>query len=101
MELEIQKTLVVSTAHMTERDDVLLDEYIRNPPSTSLTVDKVDFGWKIHVETFTESPINIFKELGFSDGFVKCILLGFINDCEWVNFDCDGPIYYFLPRYEW
>jgi hypothetical protein len=100
MKLEIQKTLVISTGHITEKDNELLGIFCRTPDEDlPLIVDDVDQGWKIHTDII---EINILDIRGtFSNGFLNCLLLGYLNNCQWVNIDSDGPIYDFLQTYKW
>jgi hypothetical protein len=100
MKLEIQKTLVASSSHITKQDDNLLSNYLREAPAEVIIVDE-DFGWKIHICSIVNNSNLELNRLGFSNDFIKCMMLGFINDCEWVLFDCDGPQYEFLNIHEW
>jgi len=100
MELEIQKTLVLSTAHITKTDDTLLGDVLREQVLDIVIVDE-DFGWKVHTHSLSRHNTTTLKRAGFSDDFIKCLMVGFINDCEWVCFDADGPQHNFLNIHEW
>ena len=103
MELEIEKTLVLSTAHITKKDDNLLQKCSNStqdelPP---LVVDIIQCGCKVLVNAndfgvYLEDIIRL-----FSEGFVKCLMLAYVYDCTWLNLDADGPILDFLPQYNW
>lgn len=99
MSLEIHKTLVLSTAHMTEADSQLLpyaDEY-------GLVVYEMDeYGWMVYVNDEylqAASPPEALSD--FSDGFMKAIKLAQDNECEWLRFDRDANTVDGLPEYEW
>jgi hypothetical protein len=102
MSLEIHKTLVLSTAHMTEADSNLLPY----ADECGLVVYELDeYGWMIYVNDEylrnESTPLSLSELSDFSDGFKQAIKLAQDNDCEWLRFDRDANTVDELPEYEW
>ena len=100
MKLEIEKTLVISTGHISLEDNEKLAFASRGYDTESFIVHPHDNGFKIQVNLFFSEDLEQMYA-GFSSGFVKCMMFAFINDCTCINFDSDGPSFDFLPKYEW
>lgn len=89
---EIQKNLVLSTAHMTEEDDGILSETVYR----STIGDVLPYGWRIYVPHESGEFVRrkrVFKGDGMSPSFLKAFQLSFDLECDWMVFDLDGPIY--------
>jgi len=99
MELEFQKILVLSTAHLTEEDNDFLsnEEYSEN---LDCVIDETPYGWMVHI---SKNKDELFSEVHrlLSENFRKAMELAFINDCDWVRFDCDGNVVEELKSYDW
>ena len=100
MKLEIEKILVLSTGHISLEDNERLTVTTRGCGKESFTVHTHDNGFRVQVNLFFSEDLEQMYA-GFSSGFVKCMMLAFINDCEWINFDSDGPTFDFLHTYNW
>jgi len=101
MRLEIEKTLVISTEHISTGDNEELVLLTRNCGiDDCLTVYDHDNGFRVKVDLYLSTNLEKMYA-GFTAGFIKSIMFAYINDCAWVNFDSDGPSYNFLPKYEW
>jgi hypothetical protein len=100
MKLEIQKTLVISTGHITKEDDRLLHVHCNTPNGNlPLIVDEDIHGWKVHTDILETNLEDMRGQ--FSIDFLNCLMLAYLNDCQWINFDGDGPIYETLQIHEW
>jgi len=109
MDLDIEKMLVISTGHITEKDMTLLTEEGLYP----YTILQTGYGTIISLVTNMTLPpreqsvdfITEFKEEKwmkiFSKEFMEILRIAKENDCFWVNFDRDGSQYEELPLFEW
>lgn len=91
----IESVLVVSTAHITERDSVLMDE-----PHQVLPLSIDEYGYFLrsidgaYVEKITRD---------YSESMRRVVDLAKANDCHAIRFDRDGPVYDagVLPIHDW
>lgn len=93
MSYEIDKTLVLSTAHVSPETAELLNggSVISNDAITLLSGPLRDeYGWNVWVET-EDAPDDLKHVLAFAVEL----------DCRYVRLDCDGPEINFLPTWEW
>lgn len=92
--VEVQRVLVASTAHITEKDSTVL----RNQEHCLIThsYEEGDFVILNDIEEKMSEVITT-----FSDEFVALILLAQKNRCEILRLDRDGPIYKQLPTFDW
>lgn len=108
MDLEIAKTLVLSTGHVTEQDMNLF----KDPESYPYTNYETGYGVMIYLVTDIVIPVeqsvaficdghDTEKLLAFSRDFRRLLKLAQDNDCQWLHLDCDGNIYEELPQHEW
>ena len=98
--LEIQKTLVLSTAHVTEKDNNFLSN--NNIAFSSVYVN--DYGYSIFINPHIEVlklEIEELKNLGLSNNFCDLMQLAHDKKCEYLKLDCDGNIYQELPSFDW
>ncbi len=101
-EIEIQRVLVLSTAHLTEdtarRFDHDDDDDDRNPAaSPALVFDAIDCGYLIWINSdpTAEERESIPAEL------IAAMALGRKYEATYLRFDCDGPVINALPVHEW
>jgi hypothetical protein len=95
---ELEKSLVVSTAHMTNHDDILLSR------AAVKSWDKYDYGYRICLckedgeilEQDTE-----FEKLGFSAAFLNLLRTARRLGCDGLKLDQDGPVYENLIQFTW
>jgi len=93
MKPEIEKSLIMSTGHISKKDG----DRLNSIDPSDLIVDNYSFGWRILV-----TDINLTKlTKTFSHGFIAAILFAKKNNCEWLQLDGDGPEYGFLKTYDW
>lgn len=93
---EIDRILHVSTGHMTE------DDLERAGASNGPNVVGYKYEYGVFVFVPTENDFaNILLRDKWSEGFIKTLQLARNQDCQWVKFDCDGPVYEELHVYDW
>lgn len=101
--LEIRKVLGMSLSHITELTAYMLEHeaYTNN---LGLTVYPFQYGYWIFTGnlTLTNNKISYDKTpIGnLPPDLQKCIELAIKNDCQWLQFDSDGPEIDNLPTYE-
>lgn len=83
MDLEIEKILVLSNAHITEEDGGWLDSY--GPYIFT-------FGWVLNTNGYARN---------ISENIRRCVELAKENDCSMIKFDRDGPVVPELPTFNW
>ena len=91
---EIEKTVVLSTAHVKEETKEWLSQEEEALP---LVVVPRKYGWFIHVpqeEAEEEYEGLIPKDL------LSCILFARKYHCQWILLDSDGPVEEDIPSYE-
>ncbi|MFK5892885.1 MAG: hypothetical protein QM504_06665 [Pseudomonadota bacterium] len=96
-QLEINKEMVFSTAHITKRDDEILEHLVLKDGNRN--VDKFGYGYRL-----------LISKQSFEDGFdyhelsaFVCFLMGIalLGGCKWLVLDRDGPVIDSLPVHEW
>ncbi len=94
--MAIQNYLDASTAHITDRDVILLKcEHYKFPSR----IIAHEYGWWISVpdkESIQESTRQMLKD-GCSSSFVELFIIASNSDCWWINLDMDAP--YLTERY--
>lgn len=93
MALEIDRTLVCSTSHLTQEDSqALFNE------STDLVVYIMDeYGWMILARPLEKEQ----GEQNHSDNLEKLLEFARKNDCDWIRFDCDADEIEGMDTFEW
>jgi len=108
MELEIEKSLVVSTAHVLQQDMELLEQENSYP----YTVHNTEYGAMLYITKDMVIPVeqsveficdghDIEKLVAFSRDFRRLLKLAKDNDCTWLRLDCDGSEIEGLTVHEW
>lgn len=99
-QLEIQRYLTVSTAHITEEDMKRLN--LRKATSdTILILNSFDYGVSVYVGSHEEPAWETAKTEGFSSGLQNMLKLALDNDCRYLKLDCDGPTVEGYKTYNW
>lgn len=99
--MEIQKIMVMSTAHITERDNETLS--IRSFPF-EVEVLASECGYMIYVGSdpaLLENHIVDFINADLSDSFIKLALFAQANLCAWLHLDRDGPVILGFQEFDW
>ena len=86
MELEINKELVLSTAHIREVTAKALEQ-----SSAGISCDVYEYGFRIHVSKY----VTPYEELNYLLNLAKS------HECKWLVLDQDAETYFTLPQYEW
>ena len=97
--LEIDQTLVLSTAHVSPATRAALDAGGADDSDNTvpLTLPWQDYGWIVWVDADwarLTAPTDARADLAAVLGLARD------NGCQWVRLDCDGPIVAGLPTYE-
>lgn len=94
MTLEIDRTLVLSTGHVTEATGKLLDAEAQGGEELSWSPQiRWEYGWIFYADA---DP-----GLGYPEEFAAIFAFAKLHDCKWIRFDCDGPQVEELPFQEW
>ncbi len=94
--LEIQKTLVLSTAHVTKEVNDYLQDTCGLPGAENLIMESFEYGWRIY--TGSEASERVPTRHA---SLTSCIELARANDCRWLCLDQDGDTTDQLPTYSW
>ena len=90
--MEIERTLVASTAHWshTDIDSLNIDDAWR--------VSGYSYGTIIYIGD--EDSIDAFSS-NYSEGLKLLVLFAVSLNCKYLKLDSDGPIYEEFPEYDW
>ena len=98
--MQIEKMVVISTAHIDEETAKMLNEGAEDyPPFCDLEWSPAfarDHGWLFHVAS-VERVVETNPPQCLRNVFAFARALG----CEWVMLDCDGDRVDGLPSWEW
>jgi len=94
--LEIQRTLVVSTAHITEDED----RELREAPDTDylLSVYSNEYFHSIYVP-YTEKLKDFEKQVG--KNILALLKIAKKHNCAYLKLDRDAVVYDDLPQFDW
>jgi hypothetical protein len=96
---EIEKSLVVSTAHITRQDSELLDLYAKRVGSQPLIVfNKEEYGWWVAI---IRNPDEAMLPAAVSEDLRNLLNEAKRRECQWLVLDRDGPEYPELPTHDW
>jgi len=100
-ELEFERTLIVSSQHITRADALKLDMQVKDSTTyPNLMCDDHPFGHTVIMgQEETNEMIDSIKE-DFSEGFIKCLEIARDNKVHSVRFDSDGTVYEQLETYD-
>jgi hypothetical protein len=90
--MEIEKTLVASTAHV-ELDDI---ELLQLDDAWRMN----DYGYGTIIYIGDEEAVSVFSS-NYSEGLKLLVLFAVSLDCKYLKLDSDGPIYEEFPEYDW
>lgn len=93
--IEIQRILIISTSHITEKDNNLLQE-------VNCLNDK--YSYLIYIR----KPIEVFwlrsaihKKILDSPQLKNIIDFARLHNCDYLQLDCDGPVYDDFETFDW
>lgn len=96
---EIEKSLIASTAHVSQDDMSYLRERAYDGQLTELYFSEFDWGWKVRLPG--EFQLSDIGHLKISDGLRDLIIFTISLDCVELVLDQDGPVYDNFKTYEW
>lgn len=105
--LELERDLVVSTAHITEEDDAYFRSITdgRFRLETLVVVTDFKYGWIVYVPTaedaFKEDLNDIKQSDRLSESFAELFELAYTLRCNHIRLDYDGPISPKLKKHNW
>lgn len=88
---EIERSLVLSTAHISEATAALLGDH-SEAEDFNVVVYAVEYGWLVWADSadFAGAPeLSALLKLAREQG------------CKWIRFDQDGEVVEGLPTFEW
>lgn len=97
--MQIEKIMVLSTAHIKKETADLLEE-----DNIGLIVISRETGYLIHTVSLpmTDSVSeDLLNNSRYPNDLAACIQLAHKNGCDWLLLDCDGPIESDIPFYDW
>ncbi|PCJ39024.1 MAG: hypothetical protein COA71_14650 [SAR86 cluster bacterium] len=95
MNLEINKELVLSTAHISHETSLLLanEDWLDN---LVISIYAFEYGWRIYAPYQHNTLRNeLPNELN------KLLELAMEHDCKWLVLDQDGAIHNEFPTFDW
>lgn len=115
MNIEINREMVLSTAHLPEQlaramdrvglDGLLAYQQLSQGESYAtkeerevlreVLFDPVQFGYRVYVSDDRSCWGSL------PNPFPQLFELALANGCKWLVFDCDGPVVDGLPQWEW
>jgi len=96
----------VTTGHITEADDQILREHKdcgpKEHPQVILVYEHGFFvsTWHNGVDN-PEKFENLLLAVGHSPAYVNLVMIAYRAGAKWLNLDCDGTDYGWLPSYAW
>lgn len=101
--IETRKMAVISTRHMTERDNGLLVLTKPTPiERPELFIAGYEYGWLFMVPNDTEEPSSIFwTDIGYSKELWENLRALRAAGFDRVDFDRDGPVIPGLHNFDW
>jgi hypothetical protein len=99
MAYEINKELVLSTAHIRREDSDILESGVD-------FIDGFEYGWRLWVGVLEHYPdpggMEKFRQTTrLSSEVWNLLVLARTLDCRWLVLDCDGPVEKNLPEFDW
>jgi hypothetical protein len=105
--LEASFLVCVSTRHVTKQDCDILSSGASGGSHSQYVFDKPDVGFLVSVWGWAEDEEGIkllddeLKKLGHSDAYINVCHVLAAAGAKYLDLDCDGPCYDFLPMFEW
>jgi len=98
-DVEYEHNMVFSTGHITEEDNQKLTE-AADPLSTqnALVVHSNEYFYLVYVP---DVNISVIRRAGYSEQFIRILLLARMDKMDFVKLDRDGPVYSWLEEYDW
>jgi len=98
----IDKTLVLSTAHFTDDDNIRLCQFAKEhaeaPDTSTHFVANLGYGYLVWVNT--DGDFSEYAE-DMSEAFIGTLKYAQKHDVQWLRFDRDEPEIEDLPIFAW
>lgn len=105
LDLEVEKTLVISTAHISKEVDSYFYRIIQESIIPSILVHDFEYGWIVYVPTndddFDEHVKQIDSEFIFDESFRKIFMFAHSLNFNFIKIDRDGPISSHFKQHDW
>ena len=95
MRKEIYNIIHMSTSHIKKETF----DYLNDCQTYPISYGSSENGWGC-VVLITESDLDP-EEYEDMPDLLDCMMFAFKNDCLYIRFDSDAPVYDELPVYEW
>lgn len=93
---EMDKVMTLSTAHISEKTAIMLQNELEANKLCLAVYPKCNFGWFIYLAGVDIAQINALPD------DLRCLCkYAKANNCSILCLDCDGPILGCLPTFEW
>ena len=92
---EINKEIVFSTGHISEKCREALVEASKGVYRDAEAIYEDEYGFRIHILPLETPESTEYPELN------KILKIAIENECVWLRFDRDGPIYEGFDVFEW
>ena len=93
--MEIHQMWTLSTSHLTEADSDLLADGKHAVPTYN-----IEFGWLLYVGLDTATDVKS-ADVGMSADYWRIVRVAREKGCNYIRFDCDGPVEGWLPEHDW
>lgn len=104
-ELEIERVLVISTAHISKAVDSHFHKITQESIIPSILVHDFEYGWIVYVPTndddFDEHIERIDNEATFDESFRKLFIFANSLNFNLIKFDVDGPVSSHFKQHDW
>lgn len=91
--IETYSVMVASTAHCNESGEI--DTLFEDD---SVSTVETPYGFKLYLN---DDILEYMQGANYSEGLKLCILAAVSTNCQYIEFDSDGPIYDEVPMYDW
>jgi len=94
IDFESHKIVVVSTAHISRKDNELL-----RIADYGLSVYPLEYGYFVYLSK--DETAKSIDQNGYSSGFAKVYLEAAKSGAKYMQLDCDGPTYDEFETFDW
>ena len=99
--MEIERSLVVSTAHISADDNEKLANEAEMNTTPSLVVYRYEFGFLIYTGSPIDELIDKDVQERYSDALSNLLRLAKRENCQYLKLDCDAQTYPDLEVFDW
>jgi len=99
--MEIERSLVVSTAHISADDNEKLANEAEMNTTPSLVVYTYQYGFLIYTGSPIDELIDENVQIRYSEALSNLLRLAKRENCQYLKIDCDAQIYPDLEVFDW